>query len=172
MERNIYLLSEILNLNSSDIKTVIDSGLNAQELIFSDGDYLQEYLKLDKSLISKLLSLKQLISEISFEKLRKRFVIKESIDVIEYLKTILRTLSVEHFVVLFLNKGNIIVDHVEVIQGTYDTVQVDCRFIVKRALVSESASIICAHNHPGGNAMPSDQDKYLTSELKKNIENF
>ncbi len=44
MEKYVYLLDEILSLNSSDVKATMDSGLNAQELIFSDGDYLQECL--------------------------------------------------------------------------------------------------------------------------------
>lgn len=72
MEKCIYLLEEILSLNSSDVKAIIDSGLNAQELIFSDADYLQECLKLDKSLISKFSSFKRLVAEISLQKLRKK----------------------------------------------------------------------------------------------------
>lgn len=78
----------------------------------------------------------------------------------------MRTLSVEHFVVLFLNKGNAIIDYIEV-DGSYDKVQIDYRLIIKRALVSEAANIICAHNHPSGNASPSSQDRALTLELKK-----
>ncbi len=78
----------------------------------------------------------------------------------------LRTLSVEHFVILFLNKSNAIIDYID-IGGLYDNVRVDYRFIIKRALVSEAANIICAHNHPGGNAIPSTQDRVFTSILKK-----
>ena len=33
MEKCVYLLDEILSLNTSDVKAIMDSGLNAQELI-------------------------------------------------------------------------------------------------------------------------------------------
>ena len=85
MEKYVCLLDEILSLNSSDVKAIIDSGLNAQELIFSDGDYLQECLKLDRSLISKFSSLKRLVSEISLQELRSKVVIKGTRDVVKYL---------------------------------------------------------------------------------------
>ncbi|MBQ3564940.1 MAG: JAB domain-containing protein [Alphaproteobacteria bacterium] len=166
MEKCVYLLDEILSLNGSDVKAIMDSGLNAQELIFSDGDYLQECLKLDKSLVSRLSSLKHLIAEISLQELRNKVVIKGTKDVVKYLEVTLRTLSVEHFVVLFLNKGNAVIDYVDV-GGAYDNVQVDYRLIIKRALVSEAANIICAHNHPSGNVPPSIQDKAFTTSLKK-----
>lgn len=78
----------------------------------------------------------------------------------------LRTLSVEHFEVLFLNKGNAVIDYIDV-GGAYDNVQVDYRLIIKRALVSEAANIICAHNHPSGNVSPSLQDRAFTASLKK-----
>lgn len=171
MKKKLYLLSEVLGLSSSDVKVMIDSGLNTQELIFSDSDYLKESLKLDEVLISKLSALKRLFEVISFEELRQRFVIKEPKEVLKYLKTILSVLSMEYFVAIFLNKGNAVVDHIEV-QGKYDEVQPDFRLILKKALVSESAGIICAHNHPGGNAKPSPQDVKFTSALKKNVGGF
>ena len=131
MEKYVYLLDEILSLNSSDVKATMDSGLNAQELIFSDGDYLQECLKLDRSLVSKFSSLKRLVSEILLQELRKKVVIKGTRDVIKYLEVTLRTLSVEHFVILFLNKGNAIIDYIDV-GGAYDNVRVDYQLIIKR----------------------------------------
>ena len=166
MEKHVYLLEEILSLNSSNVKAIMDSGLSAQELIFSDGDYLQECLKFDRALISKFSSLKRLVAEISLQELRNRGVIKGTKDVIKYLELTLRLLSVEHFVILFLNKANTIIDYIDV-GGAYDNVRVDYRLIIKRALVSEAANIICAHNHPSGNAAPSAQDRAITAALKK-----
>ena len=166
MEKHVYLLGEILSLNSSNVKAIMDSDLSAQELIFSDGDYWQECLKFDRALISKFSSLKRLVSEISLQELRNKVVIKGTRDVIKYLEMTLRTLSVEHFVILFLNKGNAIIDYIDV-GGAYDNVRVDYRLIIKRALVSEAANIICTHNHPSGNATPSAQDRAFTAALKK-----
>ena len=63
MKKGLYLLSQILDLSSSEIKSIIDSRMRVYELIFSNGDYLQECLKLDKSLISRISALKELILE-------------------------------------------------------------------------------------------------------------
>ena len=169
MKKNLYLLSEILELNSSDIKAIIDSGVSIHELIFSDGDYLQESLKLDKSLISRISALKELVSDLSFNELQKRRRIKGVEDAVKYLKIKLSPLAEEHLVVLFLNKGNDIVDQLE-IRGSLDEVQLDYRLVTKKALVSEAAGIICAHNHPSGSVNPSTEDRHVTAELKKNIE--
>ena len=168
MENNLYLhlLIQILDLNSSDIKKIIDSKISIHELIFSDKEYLRECLKLKEPTISKLEALKILISKISFEELRKREKIGSSKDAVEYLKTILRTLKREYLVVLFLNNGNAIIDQVK-IRGLIDEVQMDYRLIIKRAIFSEATSIICSHNHPSGNVDPSTQDRTITLELKK-----
>ena len=173
MENNLYLhlLIQILDLNSSDIKKIIDSKISIHELIFSDKEYLRKRLKLKESTISKLEALKTLISEISFEELRKREKIGSSKDAVEYLKTILRTLKREYLVVLFLDNGNTIVDQVK-IRGLIDEVQMDYRLIIKRAVLSDATGIICAHNHPSGNVDPSIQDRINTLELKKKDGSF
>ena len=171
MNKNLYLLIQILDLDGSDIKKIIDSGMSIHELIFSDKEYLRKCLKLKKSIISKLETLKILISEISFEKLQKRKKIKNPEDAVEHLKTILRTLRREYFVVLFLDNGNAIVDQVK-IRGSIGEVQMDYRLIIKRAFFSDAIGIICAHNHPSGNADPSTQDEIVILELKKKYRSF
>lgn len=171
MNKNFYLLIQILDLDSSDIKKIIDSEISIHELIFSDKEYLQKRLELKGSIIPKLEALKILISEISFDELRKREKIGSPEDVVKYLKTILRTLKREYLIVLFLDNGNAIVDQVK-IRGLIDEVQMDYRLIIKRAVFSEAASIICAHNHPSGNVDPSTQDKVITFELKKKDGSF
>ena len=173
MENNLYLhlLIKILDLNSSDIKKIIDSKISIHELIFSDKEYLRKCLKLKESTISKLEALKTLISEISFEELRKREKIESSKDAVKYLKTILRTLRREYLVVLFLNKANAVVDQIK-IRGSIDEVQMDYRSIIKRAVLSDATNIICAHNHPSGNVDRSTQDRTITFELKKRMEAF
>ena len=170
MKGNLHLLIQILDLDNSDIKKIIDSGISIHELIFSDREYLRKCLKLQEPTIPKLETLKILISEISFEELRKKEKIESSKDAVEYLKTILRTLKREYFVVLFLNRGNL-VDQIK-IRGSIGEVQMDYRLIIKRAAFSEATSIICVHNHPSGNDEPSIQDEIITLELKKKDGSF
>jgi len=171
MNKNLYSLIKLLNLSGSDIKKIIDSEMSIHELVFSDKEYLRKCLKLKKSLIPKFEALKDIISGVSFDELRKREKIESSEDAVQYLRTILRTLNREYLVVLFLNKGDSVIDQIK-IRGAIDEVYMDYRLIIKRAIFSDAVSIICAHNHPSGNADPSIQDKMITLELKKKDGSF
>ncbi len=168
MEKNLYLLSEILELSSSDIKEMIDSEMDACKLNFSDRECLKKCFKLEKAIISKVEALKRIISERSFGKSPKRKKIKSTEVAVEYLKHIFYMSPIEYLVVLFLNDGNAIVDQLKV-SGSINEVKMDYKLVLKRAVVSGATSIICAHNHPSGNVNPSPEDRYITSRLKKNI---
>lgn len=51
--------------------------------------------------------------------------------------------------------------------GTLSASLVHPREVYKMAILSNSASIIVAHNHPSGNSYPSNEDKVITSRLKE-----
>jgi len=71
----------------------------------------------------------------------------------------------EIFAVVCLNsKGRI--NAVNVVSvGTLTTSLVHCRETFKAAILSNSASVILAHNHPGGDPIPSPEDKEITSRV-------
>ena len=49
--------------------------------------------------------------------------------------------------------------------GTLNTSMVHCRETFKAAILSNSAAIILAHNHPSGLPEPSDEDQTITKHL-------
>ena len=49
---------------------------------------------------------------------------------------------------------------------TLSTVNVSIRKIVDIAMRSHSTSVVLAHNHPAGFALPSTEDRAFTYELK------
>ena len=49
--------------------------------------------------------------------------------------------------------------------GTIDTLLIDPRAIFRSAIVTNSAAIILAHNHPSGDPTPSDADIKVTRDL-------
>ncbi|MBK8501971.1 MAG: JAB domain-containing protein [Saprospiraceae bacterium] len=73
----------------------------------------------------------------------------------------------ESFVVVYLSRSNEVLGIHKIADGSLDACLVDIRKIMQGALLSNSASIILAHNHPSGNLKPSNQDIKLTSEIKK-----
>lgn len=94
---------------------------------------------------------------------------KESIesdrDVIDLFQAQLAPLTHEEFWVVYLNRSNKILEKVRVSQGGVSGTVVDIRLIVKRALERLASAILLVHNHPSGNASPSDQDRQITRQL-------
>lgn len=66
-----------------------------------------------------------------------------------------------------LSTKNKITGIFEVHRGSIDTSIVHPREIFKRALISNAAHIIIAHNHPSGDPTPSKQDINITSRISE-----
>ena len=83
----------------------------------------------------------------------------------DYLKLTLARLPHEVFVAVFLTAQNRVIAVEELFRGTLTQTSVYPREIVKRSLAHNAASVIFAHNHPSGEAAPSQADRALTSAL-------
>lgn len=67
--------------------------------------------------------------------------------------------------IIYLNKhGKYIAQNIEQV-GTIDAVMISPREIVSKALNHNAAAIILAHNHPSGNATPSNADIEMTKQV-------
>jgi DNA repair protein RadC len=73
--------------------------------------------------------------------------------------------EVECFVVLLLNTRRRIKGHVFVATGTVDTVVVHPREVFRAAILAGASAVILAHNHPSGDAAPSEADIRVTRDL-------
>lgn len=71
----------------------------------------------------------------------------------------------EHFVVLFLDTKNRIIERKTISIGTLNAAIVHPREVFRAAIERSAASIICAHNHPSGDPTPSREDIELTKRL-------
>ncbi len=73
----------------------------------------------------------------------------------------------EHFVMMCLNTKNE-VTHIHTVSiGTLNTTLIHPRELFKTAILTNSAAIIIAHNHPSGDPTPSRQDIETTNRLDK-----
>jgi len=73
----------------------------------------------------------------------------------------------EVFSVMFLTTRHTLIAYEELFFGTIDGASVHPREVVKRALALNAAAVIIAHNHPSGDATPSQADKKITVRLKE-----
>ena len=84
---------------------------------------------------------------------------------INYCRTAMQHATTEQFRVLFLDRKNKLIADEVLGEGTIDHAPVYPREVVKRALAHESSAIILVHNHPSGDATPSQADIEMTRNL-------
>ena len=91
-------------------------------------------------------------------------VIRSTKDVIAQ-AVYMREKSREHLMVLFLNARNEMIYKKPMFVGALNANLVNPREIFQEALKQNAASIILAHNHPSGDAEPSEDDLTITKRI-------
>jgi DNA repair protein RadC len=76
-----------------------------------------------------------------------------------------RLRNVETFQILLLNTRRRLIDVAKISDGTLDTILVHPREVFKPAIAANAAAIILLHNHPSGEATPSEADIKVTRDL-------
>jgi DNA repair protein RadC len=71
----------------------------------------------------------------------------------------------ECFVVLLLNTRRRVKGHQLISIGTMDTILVHPREVFRAAVIAGAAAIVLMHNHPSGDATPSEADIKVTRDL-------
>ena len=99
--------------------------------------------------------------------LEQENIISSPKAVYNYLQASLRGAKDEIFKVIFLNTANRPVKAETIHVGTVNKAVVYPRKVVEYALGNKAASVILAHNHPGGSLAPSEDDKNITQTLIK-----
>ena len=71
----------------------------------------------------------------------------------------------ELFVCVWLNSCNRVMGFETITTGLLNSSLVHPREVFRGAIVATAASILLAHNHPSGNASPSQEDLIVTKQL-------
>lgn len=88
-------------------------------------------------------------------------------DIVDLGKKFLDELDREELIVACLNTKNE-VNSVNVVSiGSLNNSVVHPREVFKAAILSNAASIVIIHNHPSGDATPSNEDKEITLRIKE-----
>ncbi|HEV2403269.1 MAG TPA: DNA repair protein RadC [Candidatus Saccharimonadales bacterium] len=77
----------------------------------------------------------------------------------------IRTKQQEYFICLSLDGGQRLIAQRTITTGTLDSVIAHPREVFADPIVDRAASIVVAHNHPSGEAHPSQKDIVLTQQL-------
>jgi DNA repair protein RadC len=71
----------------------------------------------------------------------------------------------ECFMAVYLDAGRRVLACESLGDGTVNQAAVFPREVAAKALAWQAAGLVCAHNHPGGGASPSEADETLTRQL-------
>ena len=92
--------------------------------------------------------------------------------VYELMLPLLKGLCREEFWVLFLNASAYVTGRERLTVGGMNETVMDCRLVVRSALMRGAKSLVLVHNHPGGNPRPSVPDIKATERLKNACAQF
>ena len=91
-------------------------------------------------------------------------VLRRSQDVYQLFSR-LETLKYEEFWVIVLNTANRVLRQIKISEGGISATVVDQKKIFKEVIDAYGSGIILVHNHPSGNAKPSESDISITRKI-------
>lgn len=97
--------------------------------------------------------------------IEKQVKITSPQDAATFLMGEMQHLTQEIFVALFLNSKNVVIKKQTIFKGTLTSAIVHPRELFNAAIQWASNAVIVVHNHPSGDATPSDEDIQTTKRL-------
>ena len=112
-----------------------------------------------------IVAVRELMLHVLSREIEERPLLSTSGALQDYLRVAMAHAPAEQFRILYLDASNHLLRDEVATVGTFDGVTVYPREIIRRALELDAASLILAHNHPGGNAKPSATDIATTRRV-------
>ena len=152
---NAFLPHEVLELLLTYVIPRKDADEKVLKEIDGIGAHSAQFLKLIRE-VFKLYSL---------EDVKARPSIRSPQQVMEYCKASLSDHKEEYLELIFLSIRNTVLSTKIVATGVLNQVLISTRQIVEYAIQANASRIILVHNHPSGDASPSNEDIKLTQAV-------
>lgn len=82
---------------------------------------------------------------------------------------VMKNLDHEECWALLLNKANRLICREKMSSGGMESTVIDCKAVIRKAIEKKASGVILVHNHPSGNALPSQADINQTRVLTKSL---
>ena len=170
---NEELISIILKTGTSgySVKTLSRNILSELDDITSLKDMtinrLTKIKGIGKVKAIELLSAIELGKRVYYANEQKEVVLNNSKKIFEYFKNIFTYEKQENFYALYLDTKAKLISFKLLFKGTLNSSTVHPREVFKNAYLCSASSIICLHNHPSGDVLPSKADIEITKSLIK-----
>lgn len=164
----IFLRTGVSGRSAVDVARHLLSKFGSlRALLEADQSTFSRELGLGPAKFAQLQAVQEMGRRHMAERLRNKSVLENPQAVREYLKALLRHELHEVFGCLFLDSRHQVLTFEALFHGSIDNTSVHPRQVVKRALANNAAAVILCHNHPSGNATPSQADRRLTKRLQE-----
>ena len=149
-ELSINILSKFNNI--SDLKNITINNIN-------------DIKGVGKVKAITLIAALELGRRVYYEKNIEDINIKNSDDIYNYFKYLIKDNDQERFYAIYLDIKKKVIDKKLLFVGTVNMSLVNPREVFKYAYLNSASFIICIHNHPSGDITPSKEDIQLTEQL-------
>lgn len=100
------------------------------------------------------------------EAVLKKPTFRNKVELLSYLYDKMSPLKHEEFHVLYFDSKNHLITEKTLFKGTIDSSAVYPREVMRHALDLGASQIVLVHNHPSGDPSPSQDDDYLTEQIR------
>jgi DNA repair protein RadC len=128
-------------------------------------DALMKYKGMGEAKTINILAALELGKRRQHFSLSRQVKITDSKDVFNHMAIDIMDLQYEEFWVVYLNRGNHIIDKTRISMGGVSGTVIDVRIILKQAIEKLASSVVLVHNHPSGNLTPSQADIDITRKM-------
>ena len=156
----LCLANDILHLQSSMQGKLI--GLHHISL-----EELQRIPGIGEVKAVKIKAISELAIRMARQSIKEKVSFLHAKDFAQYYMEQMRHNTAERVLLVMLdNKGHLLSDKI-ISKGTVNASIISPREVYIEALKAEAASIVLVHNHPSGDATPSNADKSITLQIKE-----
>ena len=152
-------------------KRIIDELITIENLIDLDVNELMNYKGIGLAKACTIICSFELYKRIQKKK-RNRIEIKTPKDIYYFVKDMYLGLTYEEATIIYLDNNSRLIHFIKTKTNSTNSVNIDTNEIVRKALILKASIVCLIHNHPSGNITPSDEDLYLTEELKSKLTEF
>jgi DNA repair protein RadC len=145
---------KLYSMSSGNFKKVFDTAAKAE--IPGIGDETRLFFNILKSFMDEY-------NKDSF--LNKKLRMATQRDIVEYFRNSCADMTNEAVYCIFLDAKNRVKSMVKICEGTLTQSLLYPREIIGRAIREGALSFILIHNHPSGDATPSENDRKITKKM-------
>ncbi len=162
----IILKTGTYDLNVIDVAhSLLKEIVNITNLKYISLNSLKKIKGIGEAKAIELLALTELSKRIYYNLNDKKIKLSNPKVIYEQNKYLFDGLKQEHFYALYLNNKKELIERKLLFMGTINKSVVHPREVFKEAYRLSASSIICMHNHPGGDLFPSPEDIKITQAL-------